>query len=164
MSYTLAGGRLSQDDQIQLAITNSSGSSGQTILCEMCHKDITRLSVQKRQEHYEHHFNDNTPPVAGSSSSSSSKWPFKEKDVFWYPSLSTPPPPNYNPGMSLHLIAYQYSYSADSLKVSSPSLGAPSSNRTLETRHKKLSYVTTTPSTSTDNHGMQLGAVDIGII
>jgi hypothetical protein len=75
-SYTLAGGRISKDDDVQFLYENAPYVPWFTriggildlkvnvhvfrepYLCEMCQIDISRQSTDERQTHYERHFSD----------------------------------------------------------------------------------------------------------
>ncbi|KAJ7445762.1 peptidase family C78-domain-containing protein [Mycena galericulata] len=107
MSYTLARGRI--DDSVQ---------------CQICGADLDHLSLCRREQHYETHFDDEPKPKPKASSSKKplrsgsespsragfsfkdwgrSKfkgvWQEKDGDKFWYPAHSSNPPPNFTPGL-----------------------------------------------------------------
>ncbi|KAI0029727.1 peptidase family C78-domain-containing protein, partial [Vararia minispora EC-137] len=75
--------------------------------CSFCSQDIAKLDVLDRQAHYDRHLDD--PPDYNSGEDMPSSIPFKsssqpshrssDHDVFWHPSLSTPPPHNCTPGL-----------------------------------------------------------------
>ncbi|KAH9951283.1 peptidase family C78-domain-containing protein [Amylocystis lapponica] len=100
------------DDDIQILYEES--LEPQTMLCEFCGRNLTKCSVQLRQEHYEEHLSGQSIGSSGSSSkpTSSSKpvskssrskgksqEPSSGENVFWYSSQATPPPPNFSPGL-----------------------------------------------------------------
>lgn len=84
------------------------------LVCGFCLQNIEALALSQREDHYEAHFlafgNENVEARAESSrqnATGKAKFnhkPWKnlskklENDVFWYPSLGTPPPRNYTPG------------------------------------------------------------------
>ncbi|KAF7359376.1 hypothetical protein MSAN_01280200 [Mycena sanguinolenta] len=106
MSYTLSGGRIQPD-------------SDSSFQCHFCFINLEKLSVHQREQHYEKHLNDapNAPgpsnvkktdkkSVKSEKSDSPSKnfnWKDwvgpKEKDKFWYPAQTSPPPQNFTPGL-----------------------------------------------------------------
>ncbi|KAF5391761.1 hypothetical protein D9757_001746 [Collybiopsis confluens] len=84
-----------------------------TLQCQFCNISLDKISVSERQRHYNNHLdaserskNSTDSPSALKSSVAKGKFRLptrsnleKGKDVFWYCSINTPPPPNYTPGL-----------------------------------------------------------------
>ncbi|KAK2467061.1 hypothetical protein APHAL10511_001319 [Amanita phalloides] len=98
--------------EVEILETTNSNS----FLCQICFKDIDKLSEFQRQEHYETHFQTSNsgsgsgivstenPRNVGVEPKLRKAWRVRlpcnsENDVFWYSALSGPPPSNYTPGL-----------------------------------------------------------------
>ncbi|KAJ3556533.1 hypothetical protein NM688_g1977 [Phlebia brevispora] len=79
----------------------------------MCPQSLQNMTLNQRQEHYDTHFSgeaegsSSTTPVKSSLRASSLKAGSalkrkrrdEDEDLFWHPSQTTPPPPNFTPGL-----------------------------------------------------------------
>ncbi|KIK63690.1 hypothetical protein GYMLUDRAFT_40754 [Collybiopsis luxurians FD-317 M1] len=86
-----------------------------TLQCQFCSTNLDKLSIADRQRHYDAHLDETnftSQPIAstsslnGNTSKDKRKWRVptpanleRGKDVFWYPAMKTPPPPNFTPGL-----------------------------------------------------------------
>ncbi|KAF8630388.1 hypothetical protein AX15_002945 [Amanita polypyramis BW_CC] len=103
------------DDDVQIVSERGLNHGTDPILCQICYEDLSKLSIARRQEHYEHHFQAGDSRTRGEGSAICSsgrqinkpklhKWKecfpsINESDVFWYSTLLEPPPSNFLPGL-----------------------------------------------------------------
>ncbi|KAI0747975.1 peptidase family C78-domain-containing protein [Daedaleopsis nitida] len=110
------------DDEVELVSHNHPNK----LFCQICHVDLTPMTIPQRENHYEEHFSDE-PHASGSVSSGSAagkeskhtsrspaKFPSKiriktpsnfikpshdKQNIFWHSSQDSNPPPNFSPGL-----------------------------------------------------------------
>ncbi|KAI0928869.1 hypothetical protein AcV5_006299 [Taiwanofungus camphoratus] len=100
------------DDEIEFLYERPA----EQIICQFCSENITKKSLEQKQEHYDSHFADQNQASTSSESStvgtlqSTAKTWFKRnihskdenkqiREDFWYCSKTTPPPENFCPGL-----------------------------------------------------------------
>jgi hypothetical protein len=65
-----------EDEALRMAIALSKGSS--TEPCQVCFKDLTTLSLEQRQGHYEQHFSDTPTGASNHLYSASNSTPLNQ--------------------------------------------------------------------------------------
>ncbi|KAF8078135.1 peptidase family C78-domain-containing protein [Lyophyllum atratum] len=129
MSYTLRGGKINLDPEIQIVGTSFTANADRndaTISCAFCSLDLEDLSLPQREMHCEQHLQDDlqgtslhikgtlsdrplssplkklkasTKRILGTTRKEKQTEIPKDDDIFWYEGLPTSPPRNYTPGL-----------------------------------------------------------------
>ena len=98
------------DDDVQIIAEGKRNQNDASFICQLCSKDMRKLDVAQRQQHYEIHFRSSDMNDGYEAShdvnvkpKSRRKWKEyfpcnNENDKFWYSALTEPPPSNHTPG------------------------------------------------------------------